>query len=61
MQRNRRMGLFLSAAALAIFLLASSEAARSQDAPGAAGADSTADLKTLAVLVRQLQSQVQTL
>lgn len=61
MQRNRRIGLFLWAAAIAIVSLVSSEAVRSQGAPNAPSGDSAPDLKSLVTVVQQLQSQVQTL
>ena len=61
MQGNRRIRLFLWAAAIAIFSLGSSEAVRSQDAPNAPAGEPAVDLKSLAMVVQQLQSQVQTL
>ena len=61
MQRYRRTRAFLWVFAPAIFLLSSSAAARSQDAPNPDLADSGADVKALASAVLQLQSQIQTL
>jgi len=61
MQGNRRIRLFLWAAAIAIFSLGSSEAVRSQEAPNAPAGEPALDLKSLAMVVQQLQSQVQTL
>jgi hypothetical protein len=61
MQRNRRIRLFLWTATITVLSLVSSKAARSQGAPAAPSGELAPDLKSLVMVVQQLQSQVQTL
>jgi hypothetical protein len=61
MQGNRSRQIFFWILAPAIFLLCSPPAVRSQGAAETSAAGSVADLKTLAAVVQQLQSQVQAL